>query len=173
LCLRHLHLSSSCLCSRISTKIETIPVQPAAAHHSISATAGIYFVVVWHKRSLHAFTARLRSMQWPIHRKGSASSRVGYAARGLVYILLGYLGLSSAGEASAGPQATFDFLQQVPLGSAPYPPLTGTISSQCFVEAGLTIGCFRGWPCGSTRNFASATRSVREVRNSAADATAA
>ena len=44
--------------------------------------------------------------------------RVGYAARGLVYILLGYLGLSSAGEASAGPQATFDFLQQVPLGSA-------------------------------------------------------
>lgn len=44
--------------------------------------------------------------------------RVGYAARGLVYMVLGYLALSSAREASAGPQASFDFLQDVPLGSA-------------------------------------------------------
>lgn len=44
--------------------------------------------------------------------------RVGYAARGVVYVLLGYLALSSAGQTSAGPQASFDFLQDVPLGSA-------------------------------------------------------
>lgn len=44
--------------------------------------------------------------------------RLGYAARGMVYVLLGYLALSSAGRASAGPQASFDFLQGVPLGSA-------------------------------------------------------
>jgi hypothetical protein len=44
--------------------------------------------------------------------------RVGYAARGVVYVLLGYLALSSAGQTSTGPQASFDFLQDVPLGSA-------------------------------------------------------
>ena len=44
--------------------------------------------------------------------------RIGYAARGLVYVLLGYLALSSGGRASAGPEATFDMLQDVPLGSA-------------------------------------------------------
>ena len=44
--------------------------------------------------------------------------RIGYAARGLVYILLGYLALSSARTTSAGPQASFDFLQDVPLGSS-------------------------------------------------------
>lgn len=43
--------------------------------------------------------------------------RIGYAARGLVYILLGYLALSSAGDASAGAEASFDMLQEVPLGS--------------------------------------------------------
>lgn len=44
--------------------------------------------------------------------------RVGYAARGVVYVLLGYLALSSGKNTSAGPQASFDFLQDVPLGSA-------------------------------------------------------
>lgn len=44
--------------------------------------------------------------------------RVGYVARGVVYVLLGYLALSSAHQTSAGPQASFDFLQDVPLGSA-------------------------------------------------------
>lgn len=43
--------------------------------------------------------------------------RIGYAARGLVYILLGYLALSASGNASAGPEASFDMLQDVPLGS--------------------------------------------------------
>lgn len=44
--------------------------------------------------------------------------RIGYAARGLVYILLGYLALGSSGDASVGPEASFDMLQDVPLGSA-------------------------------------------------------
>lgn len=44
--------------------------------------------------------------------------RLGYAARGLVYILLGYLALGSAGKASSGPHASLKFLQDVPLGSA-------------------------------------------------------
>ena len=43
--------------------------------------------------------------------------RVGYAARGIVYVLLGYLALTSAGETSGGQNASFDFLQDVPLGS--------------------------------------------------------
>lgn len=43
--------------------------------------------------------------------------RLGYAARGLVYILLGYLALSTAGEAEGGGEAVFDLLQDVPLGT--------------------------------------------------------
>lgn len=43
--------------------------------------------------------------------------RTGYAARGLVYILLGYLALTTAGEAAGGAEAAFDFIQSVPLGS--------------------------------------------------------
>lgn len=44
--------------------------------------------------------------------------RLGYASRGLVYILLGYLALSSAGRAASGPQASFDFIQDIPFGTA-------------------------------------------------------
>jgi hypothetical protein len=43
--------------------------------------------------------------------------RLGYAARGLVYILLGYLALSTQGEAREGASSVFDYLQEVPLGS--------------------------------------------------------
>lgn len=43
--------------------------------------------------------------------------RLGYAARGLVYILLGYLALSTAGEAGDGQSAVFDMIQDVPLGT--------------------------------------------------------
>ncbi len=43
--------------------------------------------------------------------------RLGYAARGLVYILLGYLALSTAGQAASGQSAVFDLLQDVPLGT--------------------------------------------------------
>lgn len=44
--------------------------------------------------------------------------RLGFAARGLVYILLGYLALSTASQADGGGEAVFDMLQQVPLGTA-------------------------------------------------------
>lgn len=43
--------------------------------------------------------------------------RLGYAARGLVYILLGYLALSTAGKAREGQSAVFDMIQDVPLGT--------------------------------------------------------
>lgn len=43
--------------------------------------------------------------------------RLGYAARGLVYILLGYLALSTAGQAGDGQSAVFDMIQDVPLGT--------------------------------------------------------
>lgn len=42
--------------------------------------------------------------------------RLGYAARGIVYILLGYLALSTAGKAKEGQNAVFDLIQDVPLG---------------------------------------------------------
>jgi len=50
--------------------------------------------------------------------KFSMLVRLGYAARGLVYVLLGYLALSASGKAAAGPEASFNMLQDVPLGSA-------------------------------------------------------
>lgn len=44
--------------------------------------------------------------------------RLGYAARGLTYILLGALALGTAGRARAGAQGVFDYLQDMPMGSA-------------------------------------------------------
>lgn len=43
--------------------------------------------------------------------------RLGYAARGLTYILLGYIALSTSGDAEGGGKAVFDWLQEVPLGT--------------------------------------------------------
>src|SRR5688572_16658969 len=48
--------------------------------------------------------------------KFSLLVRLGYAARGLVYLLLGYLALSTAGKAQEGQNAVFDMIQDVPLG---------------------------------------------------------
>lgn len=43
--------------------------------------------------------------------------QLGYAARGLVYVILGYLALTTAGRAAGGGEAVFDLLQEVPLGT--------------------------------------------------------
>lgn len=43
--------------------------------------------------------------------------RLGYFARGIVYLLLGYIALSTAGKAEDGQAAVFDLLQDIPLGS--------------------------------------------------------
>jgi hypothetical protein len=44
--------------------------------------------------------------------------RLGYAARGLVYMTLGYLALTTASSARGGGEAVFDVLQDIPLGTA-------------------------------------------------------
>ena len=43
--------------------------------------------------------------------------RVGFAARGITYILLGYIALSTRGEAEGGGSAVYDYLQEVPFGT--------------------------------------------------------
>lgn len=50
--------------------------------------------------------------------KFSLLVRLGYVARGVVYLLLGYLALSTAGQARGGQNAVFDLIQDVPLGTA-------------------------------------------------------
>lgn len=50
--------------------------------------------------------------------KFSLLVRLGYFARGIVYILLGYIALSTAGKAEDGQAAVFDLLQDVPMGTA-------------------------------------------------------
>ncbi len=43
--------------------------------------------------------------------------RGGFAARGIIYIVLGYIALTTAGEAKGGGAAVYDYLQDVPLGT--------------------------------------------------------
>ena len=42
--------------------------------------------------------------------------RIGFAARGIVYILLGYIALSTRGDARGGGAAAFDYIQEVDFG---------------------------------------------------------
>ncbi|TMM49852.1 DUF1206 domain-containing protein [Qipengyuania marisflavi] len=43
--------------------------------------------------------------------------RMGFAARGFVYVLLGYIALSTAHKAKEGASSSFDFIQDVPFGT--------------------------------------------------------
>ncbi len=43
--------------------------------------------------------------------------RGGLVARGIIYVLLGYIALTTAGEAKGGGAAVYDYLQEVPLGN--------------------------------------------------------
>lgn len=43
--------------------------------------------------------------------------RLGFAARGVVYLLLGYIALATAGDAGNGQSAVFDYIQEVPFGT--------------------------------------------------------
>lgn len=43
--------------------------------------------------------------------------RLGYAARGLTYLLLGMLALGTSGKADEGAKGVFDYLQDMPLGT--------------------------------------------------------
>lgn len=49
--------------------------------------------------------------------KFSRLVRVGFAARGLTYILLGYIALSTRGDAKGGGSAVYDYIQDVPFGT--------------------------------------------------------
>ena len=42
--------------------------------------------------------------------------RLGFAARGITYVLLGYIALSTRGDAKGGGSAVYDYLQDVPFG---------------------------------------------------------
>lgn len=44
--------------------------------------------------------------------------RLGFAARGLVYLMLGYLALRTGGAAKDGASSVFDYIQDIPMGSA-------------------------------------------------------
>ena len=43
--------------------------------------------------------------------------RLGYAARGVTYLLLGFLALSASGKAMDGQNGVFDYIQTIPLGT--------------------------------------------------------
>ena len=43
--------------------------------------------------------------------------RTGFAARGITYILLGYIALSTRGDAKGGGSAVYDYIQEVPFGT--------------------------------------------------------
>ena len=43
--------------------------------------------------------------------------RTGFAARGVTYFLLGYIALSTGGDAGGGGSAVYDYLQEVPFGT--------------------------------------------------------
>lgn len=43
--------------------------------------------------------------------------RLGFAARGLTYAMLGYIALSTRGEAKGGGSAVYDYIQEVPFGT--------------------------------------------------------
>ena len=43
--------------------------------------------------------------------------RTGFAARGITYLLLGYIALSTRGDAEAGGSAVYDYIQEVPFGT--------------------------------------------------------
>lgn len=49
-------------------------------------------------------------------RKFISFVRLGYAARGLTYLLLGYIAFATAGDARGGAASVYDWLQAVPLG---------------------------------------------------------
>lgn len=57
--------------------------------------------------------------------------RLGYAARGVTYILLGMLALGASGRERAGAQGAFDYLQDIPLGT----PLLWVVSIGLFAYA--------------------------------------
>lgn len=43
--------------------------------------------------------------------------RLGFAARGVTYLLLGFLALSASGKATEGQNGVFDYIQTIPLGT--------------------------------------------------------
>ncbi len=43
--------------------------------------------------------------------------RTGFAARGITYLLLGYIALSTRGDAGGGGSAVYDYIQEVPFGT--------------------------------------------------------
>ncbi|EDL50233.1 DUF1206 domain-containing protein [Erythrobacter sp. SD-21] len=63
--------------------------------------------------------------------------RIGFAARGITYLLLGYIALSTRGDAEGGGSAVYDYLQEVPIGT----PILWTMTAGLLAYVAFRLMC--------------------------------
>ncbi len=89
--------------------------------------------------------------------------RLGYFARGIVYVLLGYIALSTAGKAEDGQAAVFDLLQDIPMGTAIlYLVAIGLLAYAAFkaIDAATDIENHGDNPKGKAKRIGSAASAI-------------